>query len=122
MNSRTLRGLVTVVATTIVASGCGGGGDAVSRGEAVARDVGCMSCHSTGTASGIGPAWGGIWGTERALVDGSTVVVDEAYLRRSIVDPDVEVVAGYRPIMPALALSDAELDDIVAYLREVTGG
>lgn len=102
---------------------CGGEADgAVRRGEALARDVGCQSCHSTGTDDGLGPGWGGIWGTERELVDGTTVVVDEAYLRRSIVDPGAEVVAGYDQIMPTLAVSDDELDDLVAYLREVSGG
>ena len=103
--------------------GCGDDGDPqVARGRAIAQDVGCLSCHSTGTTDGLGPGLGGIWGTERQFEDGTVAVVDEAYLRRSVVDPDAQVVAGFLPIMPALALSDAELDDVVAYLREVTGG
>lgn len=110
---------MTVLAA--LAGSCVGDGP-VDRGRAVAQDVGCASCHSTGTDDGIGPGWGGIWGTERELVDGSTVVVDEDYLRRSITDPDAEVAAGWEPIMPRIALSDDELDDVVAYLREVTGG
>jgi cytochrome c oxidase subunit II len=113
----------TLVALGIVLAGCGADTDPqVARGEAIAQDVGCLSCHSTGTADGLGPGLGGIWGTERQFEDGTTAVVDEAYLRRSIVDPDAQVVAGFMPIMPALPLSDAELDDVVAYLREVTGG
>ena len=50
------------------------------------------------------------------------MVVDEEYLRRSVVDPSADIVAGYRQMMPTIAMSDAELDDVVAYLREVSGG
>ena len=109
-----------VVALAVMVGSCGD--DAVDRGRAIAMDVGCTSCHSTGADDGIGPGWGGIWGTERELDDGTTVVVDEDYLRRSVTDPDAEVVAGWEPIMPRISLSDDELDDVVAYLREVTGG
>jgi cytochrome c oxidase subunit II len=118
---RTRVGAAVLTVAGLAIAGCGGESQA-ERGEAIAQDVGCMSCHSTGTDDRIGPGWGGIWGTERELVDGSTVVVDDAYLRRSVVDPRAEVVAGWQPIMPAIPLSDAELDDVVAYLREVTGG
>ena len=35
------------------------------------------------------------------LTDGSTVVADDDYLRRSIVDANAQIVAGYPPIMPS---------------------
>lgn len=94
----------------------------VALGRAVAQDVGCLSCHSTGTDDGLGPGLGGIWGEERTFVDGTTGVVDEDYLRRSILDPDAQVVAGFQPIMPQLRLADEELEGVVAYLRDVAGG
>ncbi|MFP3905599.1 MAG: c-type cytochrome [Acidimicrobiales bacterium] len=115
------RSAMVAVAMAVALAGCGGG-DAVARGEATAEDLGCTSCHSTGTDDGLGPGWGGIWGTERELADGTTAVVDEAYLRRSVTQPDAQVVSGWDPIMPRVTLSDDELDDVVAYLREVTGG
>ncbi len=104
----------------VAVSACGD--DAASRGQAIARDVGCLACHSTGTDDRLGPGWGGIWGEERELVDGTTTIVDEDYLRRAITDPDSQVVAGWDPIMPAIAFSDDDLDDVLAYLREVAGG
>jgi cytochrome c oxidase subunit II len=125
MGDRRRHLIVAGLTVVVIGSGCGanGGSDtAAERGRAVAQDVGCLSCHSTGDADGLGPGLGGIWGDERVFDDGSTRVVDEAYLRRSVVDPDAQVVAGFDPIMPALRLSDAELDDVVAYLREVAGG
>jgi cytochrome c oxidase subunit II len=118
---RAICAIALAVAAGLLA-GCGGGDSQVDRGRALAQDVGCLSCHSTGTTDGLGPGLGDIWGTERELDDGSTVTVDEAYLRRSILVPDAEVVAGYMPIMPTIPFSDDELDDVVAYLREIAGG
>ena len=113
---------LAAAAAVLALAGCGGGDAQVERGRALAQDVGCLSCHSTGTTDGLGPGLGGIWGTERQLDDGRTVVVDDAYLRRSVLEPDADVVAGFQPIMPAIPFSDAELDDLVAYLRDVAGG
>ncbi len=106
------------------ASACGddGGGGPAARGAAIVEDVGCTACHSTGGGPEIGPAWSDTWGTERELEDGRTVVVDEDYLRRSIVDPGADVVAGFQVAMPIVPLSDEEVDAVVAYLRDVTGG
>jgi cytochrome c oxidase subunit II len=126
VTDRTSRRVTVATLAALLALGGTGCGDdtdpQVARGAAIAQDVGCLSCHSTGTTDGLGPGLGGIWGTERQLADGTSVVVDEAYLRRSILEPDAQVVAGFQAIMPAILLSDAELDDVVAYLRDVTGG
>lgn len=120
---RTRRSAVLVVsAAAVIALGGCGGDDAAARGESIARDVGCLGCHSVGTDDRLGPGWGGIWGEERQLADGSTAVVDDDYLRRAVTAPDSQVVAGWDPIMPTVALSDAELDDVLAYVREVAGG
>jgi cytochrome c oxidase subunit 2 len=112
-----------LVALALGLAGCGDDEDpAVARGRSIAQDIGCLSCHSTGTTDGLGPGLGGIWGEEREFVDGSTGVVDDAYLRRSIREPEAQVVLGFQPIMPTLPLTDAELDDVVAYIRNVAGG
>ncbi|HSL57690.1 MAG TPA: c-type cytochrome [Acidimicrobiales bacterium] len=107
-------------------AGCGAGTDAdpeVARGAALVRDLGCAACHASSSASGLGPGWGVLeWGEPRPLADGTTVEVDEDYLRRSITEPGVEVAAGWDPIMPMIPVSDAELDAITAYLRDVSGG
>jgi cytochrome c oxidase subunit II len=119
---RAVVALSTLVVTgTLMSCGEGRAGGEVSRGRAIAEDVGCMACHSTGTDAKIGPAWGDIWGTEVELADGRTVTVDEEYLRRSIVDPGADVVAGYQLSMPRVPLSDEEVDALVAYLRSVSG-
>lgn len=81
----------------------------------------CATCHLAG-ASPIAPSLAGIYGHEQTLADGRTIVVDDAYLRRSILEPQTEVVAGYAPAMPPFAgrLTDPELDALVAYVRSLT--
>lgn len=114
---------MALATAALALAACGGGDDdPAAAGKEIARDVGCMACHDSGTSTRIGPGWGGTWGEEVELEDGRTVVVDEEYLRRSITDPTADVRAGFPPSMPRVPLSDEEIDQVVAYLRQVAGG
>ncbi len=73
----------------------------VERGEKWATDFGCIACHSIDGTGMAGPTWQGIFGSEESLEGGGTVTVDEDYLRRSILEPGAQIVAGYQNIMPA---------------------
>lgn len=79
---------------------------------------GCGGCHGADGSGGIGPELAGMAGTERELENGS-VVADEDYIRRSITDPDADIVAGYPIRMPANQLGDSDVDALVAYLLEL---
>ena len=89
------------------------------QGRQVAESKGCTSCHRVDGDEGIGPAWGGLAGSEVELSDGTTVVADEQYLRTSILDPNAQIVDGFTGIMPERDLDDAEVDALVAYLQEL---
>jgi cytochrome c oxidase subunit 2 len=66
-----------------------------------AEGFGCVACHTVDGTPGVGPTWQGLFQQEEALTDGSTVVVDDAYLNTSIHDPNAQIVAGFNPnIMP----------------------
>ena len=106
----------------------------VERGEQWATDFGCVACHSTDGTSMAGPTWQGILGSEVSLEGGGSVTIDEDYLRRSILEPSAQIVAGYQNIMPAtfeqqfadkeaeLAQSGVEVDilaELVAYISFV---
>jgi len=52
------------------------------------------------------------------LVDGTTVVVDDAYLIESIKSPAAKVAAGFSVPMPANQLTDREINLVLAYIRE----
>lgn len=91
-------------------------------GREIAQRNGCMSCHSVDGRDGIGPTWIGLAGSEVTLDDGTVVTADEEYLRTSIVDPNAQIVEGYRGIMPERRLDPAEVDAMVTYLQELGDG
>ncbi len=121
--SRFLAGAVAV-AFAIVFGACGGddGGlsEQAARGKQTSISNGCASCHGVQGQGGVGPSWVDLAGSERELEDGTTVIADDEYLIRSILEPDAEVVAGYTIAMPANGLSEEQADNIVAYIKELT--
>ncbi|MES2363761.1 MAG: cytochrome c oxidase subunit II [Pseudomonadota bacterium] len=91
----------------------------VAQGQALAQSKGCVACHTVDGSARVGPSWKGLFGTTRPLADGSTVLADEAYLRRSIVEPQAQVAKGFPPIMPATVLGDEEVAALAAYIRSL---
>lgn len=80
------------------------------------QSLGCLTCHAAQA-----PTMAGLYMSERTLADGSTVIADDNYLRRSILDSTAQVVAGYQPIMPSFRgqLSEEQLADLIAYIRSL---
>ncbi len=96
--------------------------DPVARGRQLVSDLGCVACHASDRKRTVGPGWGGVSGHEVQLADGTTVTADEAYLVRSIRQPDAQIVAGYPPhVMPSYdaLIDEADMKAIVAYLRSL---
>jgi cytochrome c oxidase subunit 2 len=94
----------------------------VERGAALAAEQGCAGCHSVDGSEGVGPTWLGLFGREQGMEDGSSMMADEAYLRQSILDPSVHVVAGFPNIMPVYegVLSDEDISALVAYIKSLS--
>ena len=90
------------------------------RGLEVAQDHGCIACHTLDGSTGIGPTWVGLYGKTETLTDGSTVVVDEAYIRESIVAPSARQVEGYEDLMIRYYLSQEDLDALVEFTRQLS--
>lgn len=89
-------------------------------GERLIKVKGCTACHSTDGTRLVGPTYKGIFGrTESVTTAGQkhNVVVDEAYIKRSIMEPAADVVEGYDPVMPKLDLTEDEIAAIIAYLK-----
>jgi cytochrome c oxidase subunit 2 len=91
--------------------------DPAARGKLLAADKGCTGCHSDDGSELVGPTFKGLWGKTETLESGKRVRVDEAYVARAIRTPSVEIVKGYPDAMPEEALSDAELEDVIAWLK-----
>ncbi|MCZ7667593.1 MAG: hypothetical protein M5U34_10445 [Chloroflexi bacterium] len=83
------------------------------RGEIWYTELGCAGCHNlTGAPGGAGPSWKGIYGHEQALLDGTTITVDDAYIQESILDPNAKIVAGFtEPSLMALQGYETRIPD-----------
>ncbi len=91
-------------------------------GEGLAVELGCVACHTTDGTESAGPTWAGLAGSDRLLDSGETVVADDPYLLRSIVDPPAQLVAGFNPIMPTGygdQLTDEEISDLIDYINSL---
>ena len=82
---------------------------------------GCNSCHTIDGAKGEGPSFKGLYGRTEKFKDGSTIVVDENYIRESILNPQAKVVAGFEPVMPTFQglLREIEIKGVIAYIKEL---
>ncbi len=88
-------------------------------GAKLYNEKGCFTCHSIDGSAKIGPTFKGVFGHEVKLTTGETVVVDENYIRESILEPLAKVVAGYQPVMPPFQgiLKPREVDALIAYIK-----
>ena len=117
--------MIVLVLVIVTSAGCGGnsGSDDLSpeaaQGQELAQSKGCAACHGDLGEGGVGPAWAGLSGSEVDLEDGSTVIADVDYLRRSITDPETQVVSGYTITMPTTPLSEPEVAALIEYMQEL---
>mgnify|MGYP002629407539 FL=1 len=81
----------------------------------------CTACHAVDGTVKIGPALNGIFGTQQKLSDGTSVLVDENFIRESILNPAVKVAEGFQPIMPAgySSMTPKQIDGLVAYIKSL---
>jgi len=88
-------------------------------GQRLYRDLGCNACHSVDGTRLVGPTFLQLYNSEGVLVDGSTYVADENYLRRSILEPAADIVQGYANVMPSYEgqVTDEQIDAIIAFIR-----
>jgi cytochrome c oxidase subunit 2 len=114
----TMTRLIGALCVATVLTGCSSDAQLspqAALGLEIAQDNGCLACHQ---ASTVGPGWSGLADSEVLLDDGSTVIANDAFLRRSIREPGAEIVAGYTVTMPENDLTDEEIDAVIAFIRE----
>jgi cytochrome c oxidase subunit II len=90
-------------------------------GESLFQRLGCQTCHRAGGTI-QGPSLTGLFGKTVKLESGATVIVDEDYIRESIIDPRAKIVAGYQPIMPTFKglISEEGLLQLIAYIKSLS--
>ena len=92
---------------------------AAEGGKAVFSQLGCVACHQGANIS-IAPNLSGLFGKTRELADNTEVLVDEAYLRESILAPNAKIAKGYAAAMPIYGpiVNEAQVSQLIAYIKE----
>jgi cytochrome c oxidase subunit 2 len=107
----------TAVKSTVDASVPG------AEGLAILKNMGCNACHSSDGTKIIGPSYLGIWGKPVVVVrngQDATLTVDSAYIKRSIYDPNIEVVKGFQKgLMQSYdkTVTEKDIAKIIEYLK-----
>jgi len=93
----------------------------VEQGKAVFTETGCAVCHIGGGPAQLGPSLEGVFGTEEELIDGTKVLVDEDYIRESILNPAAKIVKGYQPVMPPYVgqIPEEKMMQLIAYIKSL---
>jgi cytochrome c oxidase subunit 2 len=99
--------------------GANGEYDPVKYGEDIYTKRGCNSCHTLDGKNNTGPTFKGNWGTDRDFTDGSKGIMDENYVRESILNPMAKIRKGFDPKMPSFSgqLTDVDIDAMIAFLK-----
>ncbi len=101
-----MKTLVAVLSLALISGMAGSAwaqGD-VAKGQSIVEAKHCALCHKEG----------GTMGKPLAMVVGSH---DDAYLKGALLDPKKTL--GPTVKMPAFKLSDAEVADVIAYLKSI---
>jgi cytochrome c oxidase subunit II len=116
-------GQVVVMEPTAYQTWLSGGaaeGSLAAAGAKLFQDLACNTCHRP-DAQGRGPVLEGLFGNTQALLGGEAVVVDEAYVRESILNPGAKITAGFQPIMPAFQglVTEEQLLALIEYVKSL---
>lgn len=94
----------------------------VEGGKMLINNNGCLQCHSEDGSIKNGPSFKDLFNRQEQMSDGSSVLVDENYIRESLYDPNARIVAGFRPQMPSYRaqLKERDVSAIIAYLKTIS--
>lgn len=96
----------------------GSEGSLSSMGEKYFHQYGCSNCHHFEDA-GHAPRLTDLYDRPVQLSDGQTTIADDAYIRRSILNPGAQIVYGYANIMPNFTgtISEEQVIALISYIR-----
>ncbi|MBK6965878.1 MAG: cytochrome c oxidase subunit II [Bacteroidales bacterium] len=97
--------------------------DPVAEGKRLMEKNGCVVCHSSDGTKIVGPTYKGVYGHKLTVItDGKEreILADDEYIKRSIYEPDADIVKGYTKGMMVsykTQLSDEDVANITEYLK-----
>ncbi|HYS79820.1 MAG TPA: c-type cytochrome [Anaeromyxobacteraceae bacterium] len=94
----------------------------VDLGKKVFLSKGCVGCHSTDGSPRVGPTLKNLWGRSEKFADGTEALVDESYVRESVLRPAARITAGFANVMPPVPLDEREIQGLCAYLQALKDG
>src|SRR5262249_58597710 len=100
-----------------------GRADLVKLGREVAERRACVACHTLDGQRHVGPTFSRLYMSMVPLTNGQTVIADDAYLTRSMMEPNADIVAGFTSVMPTYqgsltAPEAAAIVDLIKSLRD----
>jgi cytochrome c oxidase subunit 2 len=95
-------------------------GSLASAGQKLFADLACNTCHRP-DAQGRGPVLHNLFGKTIETAAGERVIVDEAYIRESILNPMAKVTVGFQPIMPTFQglVTEEQLLELIEYVKSL---
>ena len=96
-------------------------GSLASSGEKLFHQFACANCHHF-DGHGPCPDLRGLYGSSVQLADDSSVVADDAYIRRKLMDPRATTVKGFdKNMMPDFShlIDEDEAIQLIAYIRSL---
>ena len=90
-------------------------------GRKVYLQKNCNTCHSVDGSKLTGPSFKGLWGTQQPLADGTSVLVDENFVRESILNPQAKIAKDFAPLMPSYQglVAKSEMEALFEYLKSI---
>ena len=84
----------------------------------------CVACHTTDGTPKIGPTFKGVFGKKETVIhEGKEreITVDEAFIKQTLLHPEIDRVKGFPPLMPSQQgqLTDAEIHEIIEYIKSL---
>ncbi len=88
-------------------------------GKLLYESRGCATCHSLDGTRGQGPSFKGIFGERHRMAGGTAVLVDENYIRESMLEPQAKIREGYQGIMPTFQglLREREILALIEFIK-----
>lgn len=82
----------------------------------------CLQCHTIDDKVKTAPSFKDLFGRSEPMADGSSVTVDENYIRESLYDPAAKVVRGYTVQMQTYKgrLQERDVNAIIQYLKTIS--
>jgi len=94
-----------------------------ANGKRIMKNIGCFACHSIDGSKLVGPSLKGVYGSKQQVITGGNereITADDEYIKKSIYDPNADVVKGFNKglMLPYVGqLSEDDVKQITEYLK-----